>query len=436
MDRTNRSQTKDVAPEAFENQHSKRLQSVWESPCDSVERSHIWSRALRTWLFGLPFRLQESLARHFGATARRVRSRFRSIQNFTRAIMVLRLAKRFWLLVRAHQWWHYKIPLALAAAFAFAWMSHIPFSMLLLPAGLLVLASAAAGIWASVINDFMDLDQDRLAGKSTPMMELSPSSRRAVLAGAVLLNAVVAWMLQTYPVTLLLLMANWMTFVVYSVPPFRIKERGALGVIAIALGEHVLLGLLAVSLVLETTGMPLAAVPLPWLLAYLGWSMAFGMRGIIWHQILDIEEDRRAGCKTLGALIGKTKLAHIGEWYVFPFEILCFFLLLLLSRDSIFVILFPIYAFTEWLRCKCWGCNIVIAAPKPNMRFIMTECYQIYFPFSFLCLALQSDRSAIFLTVAFILVFPGAIAKLVREMLIIFRWSVYEPMRVALLNHD
>lgn len=337
--------------------------------------------------------------------------------------------------MRAHQWWHYKIPLALAVAFGFAWMSRIPFSMLILPTGLMVLAGAAAGIWASVINDFTDLDQDRLAGKSTPMMELSLPSRRAVVAGSVLLNAVVAWTLQRYPVSLLLLVANWMTFMVYSVPPIRIKERGALGVIAIALGEHVLLGLLAVSLVLETTRMPLASVPIPWLLAYLGWSTAFGMRGIIWHQILEVENDRTAGCKTLGALIGETNLAHIGEWYVFPFEIVCFFLLLLLSRDSLFVIFLPIYAFTEWLRRKCWGCNIVIATPKPNMRFIMTEYYQIYFPFSFLSLALHSDRSAIFLIIAFILIFPGAMAKLVREMGIIFRWNVYEPIRIA-MHHN
>lgn len=350
--------------------------------------------------------------------------------------MMLRLAKRFWLLVRAHQWWHYKIPLALAVAFGFSWMNRIPFSMLILPTGLMVLASAAAGIWASVINDFMDLDQDMLAGKSTPMMELSLPSRRAIVAGSVLLNAVVAWILQRYPVSVLLLVANWVTFALYSVPPIRIKERGALGVIAIALGEHVFLGLLAISLVLEVTGMPLVSVSIPWLLAYLGWSAAFGMRGIIWHQILDIEKDRRAGCKTLGAVIGKEGLAHIGKWYVFPFEMVCFFIFLFLSHDCIFVIFLPIYALTEWLRCKCWGCNIVIAAPRPNMRFIMTEYYQIYFPFSFLILALQSDHSAIFLIIPFVLIFPGALAKLVREMGIIFRWNVYESIRIALRAND
>lgn len=356
----------------------------------------------------------------------------RSSTNFTKTIAVSDFAKRFWRLIRAHEWWHYKIPLALAVAFAFAWMNRIPFSMLVLPTGLMVLASASAGIWASVINDFTDLDQDRLAGKSTPMMQLSPPSRRAVVAGSVLLNAAAALALQRYPVSLLLLVANWITFVVYSVPPIRIKERGALGVIAIALGEHVLLGLLAVSLVLETTGMPLASAPAPWLLAYLGWSTAYGMRGIIWHQILEIQNDRRAGCKTLGASIGETRLARIGEWYVFPFEIFCFFLLLLLSHDSIFPVLLPIYAITEWLRCKCWGCNMVIAAPKPNMRFIMLEYYQIYFPFAFLILALRSDRSAIFLIVAFILIFPGPIGLLLRHMGIIFRWRVYEPIRIAL----
>src|ERR1051325_6018160 len=84
------------------------------------------------------------------------------------------LAKRFWQLIRAYQWWHYKLPLALAVAYALAWMNNIPFSMLLLPTGLLLMALISAGIWASIINDFMDLDHDRMAGKSTPMMQLSP----------------------------------------------------------------------------------------------------------------------------------------------------------------------------------------------------------------------------------------------------------------------
>lgn len=345
---------------------------------------------------------------------------------------VLNLAKRFWQLIRAHEWWHYKLPLALAIAYALAWMNNIPFSMLLLPTGLLLMALISAGIWASIINDFMDLDQDRLAGKSTPMMQLSPPFRWAAVACSVALNVIVALVLHRYPASLLLITAIWMTFAAYSMPPIRLKERGAIGLITIAVGEHVLLGLLAVSLVLETTGMPVASVPVSWLCAYLGWSAAYGLRGIIWHQICDIQGDQRAGCTTAGAAIGATSMARFGERYVFPVEVFCFILFLIFSHDRMGLVLLPVYAITEWLRCKYLNLNIAIAAPKPNMRFIMLEYYQIYFPLSFLGMALPSDRSARFIFVAFILIFPFPIRLLAHQIGHIFRWRVYDRIREAL----
>src|SRR5262249_18394386 len=101
-------------------------------------------------------------------------------------------------------------------------------------------------------------------------------------------------------------------------------------------------------------------------------------------------------------------------------------------HDRMGLVLLPVYAITEWLRCKYLDLNIVIAAPKPNMRFIMLEYYQIYFPLSFLGMALPSDRSARFMFVAFILIFPGAIEPLVHQMGHIFRWRVYDRIRRAL----
>lgn len=339
--------------------------------------------------------------------------------------------KAFWKLIRAYEWWNYKIPLALGAAFAVAWAGKISFSEVILPTLVIALAGFSAGIYASVFNDFMDMEQDRGADKITPMINLPQWQRVSVILLSLSLMFIVSCLLYHLPRALTCFLLIWVGYTAYSLPPIRLKERGVLGILCIAIGEHVLAALLAVFVVVEMTG---CAVSLPWLCALGVWSTGFGCRGILWHQLNDIENDRMVGCTTMGAVLGPVALRRFGDYFIFPMEILAFGTVMVLSGNMLAWIFLAVYCVLEWLRYKYMSANIIIVAPKPHARFIFFEYYQIFYPMAFLLSAVTTDKSAVFLIALFCLFFAAPIALSVNHVAHLWHWRVLQPMQNKLKN--
>lgn len=312
-----------------------------------------------------------------------------------------------WHLLRAQEWWNYKIPVALAAAYAAAWTGNVPFSLLLLPTLLITAGGFSAAVFASVFNDFMDIDQDRLAGKTTLVMKLGGRKRLALLVASLGMQLFIWNALSAMPLSCTTFLLIWAAYTAYSLPPIRLKERDAAGAFCIAIGEHLLAALFSVFVVVETTGCQLS---LPWLSALSLWSLCFGMRGILWHQLNDIENDRRSGCTTMGALRGVDALKAFGERYLFPLEATSFLCLLTFSHNAFAWAALAVYGLLEWLRYRVMNANIIIVAPKPHARFVLFEYYQIFFPLVFLLSAVSVDKSAVFLVALFCTMFAAPIA--------------------------
>jgi 4-hydroxybenzoate polyprenyltransferase len=93
----------------------------------------------------------------------------------------------------------------------------------------------------------------------------------------------------------------------YSLPPLRLKERGALGLVAGAASQW-LIPVVAVSTV-QPEGLE---YPASWTLALLG--LAIGMRWMAVHQLQDIEADRRASVRTYASLGGQVWPVLLGAF--------------------------------------------------------------------------------------------------------------------------
>ncbi len=284
-------------------------------------------------------------------------------------------------------------------------------------------AGISAAIYASVFNDYMDLDQDRRAGKKTPMMDLSPAKRSAVIFISLSLMAAISLLLLHMPASLTCFLLIWAVYTAYSLPPIRLKERGILGVLCIGVGEHVLASFLAVFLVAELTG---RSVPWWWLLPVLGWSLPFGCRGIVWHQLADIDNDRKVGCTTMGANLGAEALRRFGERVLFPIEVFSFLTFLILCNNLVVWLLLALHLFFEWMRYRFWSANIIIVDPVPGGRFALFEYYQLFFPLAILFSALPRDPTAAVLIGMFCLTFAAPLAVSMRVLPVI-RWRLLEP---------
>jgi 4-hydroxybenzoate polyprenyltransferase len=289
----------------------------------------------------------------------------------------------------------------------FAAANHVPFSYVILPAFLIVATGFISASFASLVNDYTDLEADRLGGKNTALMQIGPNQRKLALAISIIAAVLTYNLMRPFPTAQAVFAALCAIFAFYSLPPARLKGRGAFGVIAISLGEHVLPAVLAVVLVAESLSLAIS----PFLLVCLcGWSCAFGMRGIFWHQLTDIENDSKAGCLTLAVNVQAKTLENIARFVIFPLEIIFLVTVLVQVGEPAVWWALALYCVLDFCRYRFMAQNIIIVEAKPFARFVMFEYYQILLPLALLLAAIKDDTVAAFLAVAYIGLFIAPIA--------------------------
>ncbi|QNK63158.1 hypothetical protein H7F33_01125 [Pedobacter sp. PAMC26386] len=112
----------------------------------------------------------------------------------------------------------------------------------------------------------------------------------------------------------------WIVFSLYSLPPVRLKKRGIWGVLCDAMGAHLFPALFITSSLLEFIH---ADKNVLWFVLIGFWAFFYGLRGILWHQFYDRENDRRSSTTTFASHI-KPELFRTQEVCIFSVEILAF----------------------------------------------------------------------------------------------------------------
>jgi len=149
---------------------------------------------------------------------------------------------------------------------------------------LLVLATLVP--WAAFgysLNEACDRVQDERAGRANRATALSTTGI-AVFLGVTATAAVASSLLWSNGIVVV---AGLLLAAAYSAPPVRLKERGALGVVAGAAAQW-MLPVLAIAD--GVTSIPVVLL-----------SFAVGVRWMLVHQAGDAAADRRAGVRTYGA---------------------------------------------------------------------------------------------------------------------------------------
>jgi len=286
-------------------------------------------------------------------------------------------------LTRSHEWWDHKTPQVLSLAYATAIMANAPLYNLLAPGFLMIFASLVAiAIYASIINDFTDLEIDRACGKSNMMDKLKPGVRLLLLLvslGLVITAAVFIYP-NIYGLVFYLLIA--LAISLYSFEPVRFKKRGIWGVISCASAEHFFPVLFSIAVIAWYSN---SKIDITWLCAAGGLSFIYGIRSILWHQFLDKENDIMSGIRTFAANIEPTSFKKwsrtimVGEWMA---------LLAVLSHLNLWlpVVFLFVYAVVIWLRAKLFDSRIItVITPKDGyFQLLMLDYYSLFFPVSLL----------------------------------------------------
>lgn len=203
---------------------------------------------------------------------------------------------------RAGNWWFSKIPPLLTVSYLTILMTDTDPRVAAVLIGCYVFSVSSVAIYGHVINDIFDVETDLQAGRRNAMTDV-PQSMRVLLAVIFLCAGFLPALIVHYPLTAFLLLgANYLWPTIYSVPGFRLKERGLLGVICDALGSHITPTLLGLVL-FGAFELP-APIRRLYPLIITVWATALGIKGILHHQVLDHEADTASGTSTFAIAAG------------------------------------------------------------------------------------------------------------------------------------
>jgi 4-hydroxybenzoate polyprenyltransferase len=164
------------------------------------------------------------------------------------------------------------------------------------------------------INNLSDAEIDQAAGKSNPFSTMvrwkSTVIVLALLAGGIGM-ASVAFGIQSAAFAWTLL--SFGAAAAYSVRPFRLKERGAFGLAASSLAQRVIPLFIVFAALDSWSAAPVVFVVL---------SFFIGVRFMLIHQILDLENDQATGVATFLTAKGIDFADKVTLRVIFPLELL------------------------------------------------------------------------------------------------------------------
>lgn len=306
--------------------------------------------------------------------------------------------------MRAAEWWEYKIVPILSAFYATAVLLHVPLLSVWTAALAILLSMVPGAAYVSVINDLTDRADDLAAGKANRLIGKSRATVAVLIGVTVGTGLVFAWLWRKDTLLLSCYLAAWLAFSLYSLPPFRFKTRGIFGVLCDAGGAHLFPTVVAVILTFRAAH---RAIDAAWIVSAGVWSFAYGLRGILWHQLTDAENDRSAGVRTFAQRHAPRVVARLGAWVAFPLELIAFAAMLWQLRTAWSMVFLGVYLFLLARRIRIWKMSPVVVAPKPHFFIILHEYYDVFFPIALLVeAAIRHPWDAVVLAIH-LLMFPG-----------------------------
>lgn len=316
--------------------------------------------------------------------------------------------------IRAGEWWEFKLAPIFATIYATAFLLNTSISSLWSLLLLVLFALVPGAAYVSVINDLTDLRDDVASGKNNRLIGKSNRFIAVILACCVLsgISLLVHW--RHDPLLFSLYLGAWTAFSLYSIPPFRFKSRGILGPLADASGAHLFPTLLVVSLVFRWRGLPIDHV---WFVSVALWSLCFGLRGILWHQLGDLHHDEQIGLQTFARRHNVSLLLNLGNFVIFPIEISAFAVMLWRAGSGFALGSLCFYALLEALRKRLWRTHLVIVVPRERYRILMLEYYEVFYPLVFLISSSVHYPQDAIIVVAHLLLFPRRAIQTVKDLL-------------------
>lgn len=304
---------------------------------------------------------------------------------------------------RVNDWWQGKAALLMGMVYLFVYWFNISFPHFVKLALASIITISGFASLGYLLNDWFDLEKDRLAGKHNSL-----EGKTAIVVLVLFVIAIAALLLPWFylpfnTVSVGLIFAEVLTFVLYSVPPIRLKERGLAGVFADALYAHSLPVMLAAYTFMLTSGAN--ADPLLLVLLLVMQTIS-GIRNIVIHQYQDAAADHLAGSVSFFSRLTDTQFKYtILICISAEITSLSFFLGLLAKENYLLLLCQPVIwlsAFTMALLFVSEGMNAFLAS---RWRFFPNNLIALWIPVTLLLVLTSVDTRYVVVAVIHLLLF-------------------------------
>lgn len=309
-------------------------------------------------------------------------------------------------LFRINDWWASKAALLMGLVYLYAAWFSIPFDRMVILSLLSVSTVSGFAAVGYLCNDLFDREKDLIAGKRNFLVGRQPWQ--------IVFFFLVAFILLVFPwrylpatkISLAIIALELLLFFLYSVKPFRFKERAQAGVITDALYAHVVptfLSLYTFSLAAEYKPPVLPVILL------LMWQLASGIRNILLHQQEDISNDARAGVRnSVAAMSSDTYAAYlkmlIGAELVFS----ALFYIFLAPVNVLFLICPGIIVFFSVMVGIVFYNPGFSAFLQSRWKYFPNQVFEKWLPVASLCISARADWRFLLLALSHITVFNFA----------------------------
>lgn len=304
------------------------------------------------------------------------------------------------------EWWEFKVVPAMAAAYLTALAIGVSVWTIIPDLGLLIAALIPGAVFVSVLNDLADKTEDAVAGKANRQAGTGLAAPVILIGLSLLAGSFFVWIWRDNIFLQIVYILAWLAYALYSVAPFRLKDRGLAGVLCDAIGANVVPAMLGALIVARAAQIALAPY---WLPAIGGWALAFGLRGILWHQIGDIAYDQKSGTRTFVARAGIERSMQWARWVIFPVETICMTVLIATSgwvAGAFATLALLAYAHFVRVRLDRFEMQIGLVKPRPRGIMLMQEYYDVFLPIALLMAASVLDVRALAALILHGVLFP------------------------------
>jgi hypothetical protein len=320
---------------------------------------------------------------------------------------------------RHSEWWEYKLVPLLAISYSTMQVAHYPLDRIIFKLIFSLIAIIIGAVYVSVINDLTDIEEDLIAGKTNRLSSLKMLNRIIIVVACIAAGVACGFFIYPDRWSLFFYFMAWVVFSLYSIPPIRLKKRGVWGLLCDAMGAHLFPTLFLVATLTQYSDSTVSAF---WYAAVGVWSLAYGLRGILWHQFYDRSNDIKSGTSTFASRISPQAF-RLPELIIFTVEIAAFLVIFVDTLNIWTLISLLLYITLVLIRTLSfhYKISLIIIPFGYPYQILMNDFYLVFFPLALLFTSAISGENEWIILCCHLLLFPRKTMLVIKDLMLFLR---------------